>query len=304
MRTDLIDLFLGHANAEEKMDNTLIQYGGVLDRFDDWLREKHKTSLESKDISAVSGVMLTEYYQLLHSRELSVATRNNYTVAIRRFFSFLMDAQVISTDPSKVLHSVREKKKPDDPGKMETSEQIADLMKLLEGQTERNSIRDVAMVALILGSGMRASELCSLNVSDLNGIRDGVVTIRRKGGNVENVYIADFAYNYVLRYVVMRGKTSPDEPLFLSQKGNRMNRNTLWKSLASKQRLIEQHTGIHRFRHAFISDVEHNQKGGAALARDLGGHKSVRITNTYLHTTEEERKEAVDHMGYAEVMAW
>ena len=58
------------------------------------------------------------------------------------------------------------------------------------------------------------------------------------------------------------------------------------------------------FRHAFISDVEHNQKGGAALARDLGGHKSVRITNTYLHTTEEERKEAVDHMGYAEVMAW
>ena len=34
MRTDLIDLFLGHANAEEKMDNTLIQYGGVLDRFD------------------------------------------------------------------------------------------------------------------------------------------------------------------------------------------------------------------------------------------------------------------------------
>ena len=75
MRTDLIDLFLGHANAEEKMDNTLIQYGGVLDRFDDWLREKHKISLESKDISVVSGVMLTEYYQLLHSRDLSVATR-------------------------------------------------------------------------------------------------------------------------------------------------------------------------------------------------------------------------------------
>lgn len=84
----------------------------------------------------------------------------------------------------------------------------------------------------------------------------------------------------------------------------RTGRRAPRKPPASEHHLIERHTGIHCFRRAFISDIGHDRKGGTAPARDPGGRKSVRITNTYLHTTEEERKEAVDHMGYAEVMAW
>jgi hypothetical protein len=49
--------------------------------------------------------------------------------------------------------------------------------------------------------------------------------------------------------------------------------------------------------------VDHHSNGSAALARDLGGHSSVAITNNYLHTTAEERRAAVNSMSYASMLA-
>ena len=81
-----------------------------------------------------------------------------------------------------------------------------------------------------------------------------------------------------------------------------MTRNALWKSFASKQRELGLNTGVHRFRHTFLSDVDHHSNGSAALACDLGGHSSVAITNNYLHTTAEERKAAVNNMSYGNIL--
>ena len=99
------------------------------------------------------------------------------------------------------------------------------------------------------------------------------------------------------------GTTVPDAPLFISQKNNRMTRNALWKSFSTKQRELGLDTGVHRFRHTFLSDIDHHSNGSAALARDLGGHRSVAITNNYLHTTPAERSAAVNSMSYAEIMS-
>jgi integrase len=150
---------------------------------------------------------------------------------------------------------------------------------------------------------MRASEACNLNISQLRDIQDGVVCCKRKGGEMSEVNVASFVYPHVQRYLLLRGKCAPDAPLFVSQKGNRMTRNALWKSFASKQRELGLDTGVHRFRHTFLSDVDHHSNGSAALARDLGGHSSVAITNNYLHTTPEERRAAVNSMSYASMLA-
>ena len=79
----LVNLFIGHIAAEEKSENTLAQYGGELGRFERWLRENHRLSLTSDQISLVTGLMLTEYYQFLYGRKLCIATRNNYVVILK-----------------------------------------------------------------------------------------------------------------------------------------------------------------------------------------------------------------------------
>lgn len=299
--SQLVDLFINHLSAEEKADTTTGHYAKVLARFEDWLMAKYQLSLSSSDVQTINGLILVEYYQELHKRSLKTTTRNNYIVVLKKFFRFLLDTGVISDDPTRVLHCVKEKRKAeDDEGKEYTPDQLKALLELLsEPDGVRNSTRDAAMVALMLGSGLRASELCSLNVSDAAHIKRGQVGCRRKGKGWSTVEVAGFVWPYIDRYLWLRGKCSPDEPLFISQKGNRMNRVSLWKSLHAKQCSVGIPSGVHKFRHTFTSDVDRNPIGGAALSRDLAGHTSVTTTNAYLHSNHEERQQVVNSMGYA-----
>lgn len=299
----LVALFISHLSAEVKAETTTGHYAEVLYRFEGWLLQKHHLSLSNTDVQDINGLILVEYYQELHKRSLKTSTRNNYIVVLKKFFRFLIDTGVITDDPTRALHCVKEKRLSDDGDDKEyTPEQIKTLLELLaKPDVVRNNTRDTAIVALMLGSGLRASELCSLNVSDAVHIRNGQVSCKRKGKGCSKVEIAGFVWPYIDRYLWQRGKCAPDEPLFLSQKGNRMNRNSLWKSLHAKQQSIGIPSGIHRFRHTFTSDVDRNPIGGAAVSRDLAGHSSVAITNTYLHSNHKERQQVVNSMGYAEL---
>lgn len=299
----LVDLFISHLLAEEKAVATTDHYAEVLARFEKWLLQKHHLSLCSSEIQAVNGMILVEYYQELHKRRLKTTTRNNYIVVLKKFFCFLLDIGVIVDDPTHALHCVKEKRQADDGEDKEYSpEQLKMLLELLsKPEGVRNNARDAAMVALMLGSGLRASELCNLNVSDAVHIRHGQVSCKRKGKGWSNVEIAGFVWPYIDRYLWKRGKCEPDEPLFVSQKGKRMNRISLWKSLHTKQCSVGIPSGVHKFRHTSTSDVDRNPIGGAAVSRDLAGHTSVAITNVYLHSNHDERQQVVNSMGYAKL---
>lgn len=302
--TKLVELFIHQLSAEEKSANTTAHYVEVLERFEKWLIENHSLTLSESDIAKVSGRILVEYYQLLHQRRLKPASRNNYTVVLKKFFHFAQEIGEISADPATALHCVREKKRKTeaDDEKEFSTDQLRALLALLSSPGSiKNKPRDAAVVALMLGSGLRISEVCSLNVSDAMVIKSGLVSCRRKGGNWSSSEVANFVWPYIDRYLWQRGRCAPDEPLFLSQKGRRMTRTAMWKTLAYKQRSVNLPTGTHRFRHTFHSDVDRNPIGGAAVARDLAGHKSIAVTNEYLHSSHEERQSVVNSMGYADV---
>ncbi len=300
----MIDLFINHLRAEDKASKTLDQYRGILSRFEGWLHATHGLTLSGTDIPSVSALMLTEFYQDLYSRHFKTSTRNLYVVVLKEYFAFMATMKIIPEDPSGALHCVKEKKKPqDEDSAIYTAQDIEALLSFLSSQApQRNALRDTAIIALLLGSGMRAFELCSLNVSHLSEIQAGVVGVCRKGGNWEKVNVSAFVFPHVARYLLARKPQAADDPLFLSQKGKRMTPNGVWKTLAAKQRSVQLLTGVHRFRHTFLTDVDRNASGNAAVARDLGGHKSVTVTNGYLHTTSEERQKVVNSMSYASLL--
>ena len=100
---NLIDTFLNQLTAEEKRDKTREQYGGNLRRFERWLLETHSLSLDEEQVSSVTGLMLTEFYQHLHARGLKVSTRNAYVIALMEFFRFLQNAQVIAAVRRRII---------------------------------------------------------------------------------------------------------------------------------------------------------------------------------------------------------
>lgn len=297
----MIDLFINHLRAEDKAGKTLEQYRGILNRFEGWLHVTHALTLSKADVVSVSALMLAEFYQDLYTRRFKISTRNLYVVVLKEYFAFLTAMKIIPEDPSGSLRCVKEKKKPqDEDSAIYTVQDIEALLSFLSSQTPQcNALRDTAIIALLLGSGLRAFELCSLNVSHLSEIQSGVIGVCRKGGNWEKVNVSSFVFPHVACYLLARKPQAADDPLFLSQKGNRMTPNGVWKTLAAKQRSVQLLTGVHRFRHTFLTDVDRNESGNAAVARDLGGHKSVTVTNGYLHTTSEERQKVVNSMSYA-----
>ena len=94
--TNLIERFLNQLAAEEKSPETLAHYGEELSRFEKWLGERYSLSLTEEHVPEVTAVMLSEYYQELYARGLSVPTRNNYVVILHRFFDYLARLNKVS----------------------------------------------------------------------------------------------------------------------------------------------------------------------------------------------------------------
>lgn len=300
--TDLISLFTNSLAAANKQASTLSQYADDLRRFERFLQEEYGLSLTAQQAGEIRAYMLDAYAQWLFRRGLEISTRNKYIIELKRFFGYLHDAELIPGDPAKILHCIKEPdsaESPDARKEIYTPDQLQTFLAAIASDREHcNDRRDIAIIALIVASGgMRASEVCSLNLSSMAEIRAGLLYCRRKGGHWRYIEVAPFAVPYLEDYLTRRVDAAPDAPLFLSTHGSRLNRNTLWKSLAHKQRQAELSTGIHIFRHMMLTEVE--KRGGGAAARDIAGHKRLSTTNRYTHTTHEERAALVAQNAFA-----
>lgn len=292
--SQLVERFVNSLEAKGILPSTFQQYRNDLLRFEHFLSAEYGLLLSVEDAGEIRVHMLDAYANRLYQRGLRPSTRNKYIVELKEFFGYLHTANFITADPSTVLSCVRKEPiSPDKEQRLYTPEQLKQFLASISGKNERcNDRRDAAIIALIIASGgMRASEVCSLNVSDLEQIRSGLLYCRRKGGEWRYIEVAPLAAQYIDRYLEKRPFAAPTEPLFLSTHGRRLDRRTLWKSLAHKQRKAELATGIHLFRHMMLSEVE--KLGGGAAARDIAGHKQLSTTNRYAHSTREERAQLV-----------
>lgn len=108
---ELIPLYLSHIEAEGRRLATIVHYGETLRRFEAWLSASHDLTLTDQNIERVSGLLLSEYVQMLYANGLKISTRNNYIIVLKEFFEFMNGAGVIRGNPSSVLHCVKDSDK-------------------------------------------------------------------------------------------------------------------------------------------------------------------------------------------------
>ena len=174
-----LPLYLSHIEAEGRRPATIVHYGETLRRFEAWLLAAHGLTLTDQNIERVSGLLLSEYVQMLYANGLKISTRNNYIIVLKEFFEFMNGAGVIRGNPSSVLHCVKDNDKKEMEAeevdqKAYTPEEISRLLLSIESRNPHmNDARDRAIIALFLGSAMRATEVCQLNLSHAEQIRKG-----------------------------------------------------------------------------------------------------------------------------------
>ena len=273
-----IDDFLEHLRTEKEFSqNTIAAYRNDLTQFVTALR----TSSGATGWHAVDPEQLIEYLLYLRSRKYANSTVARKTAAIKSFFHFMAARGLVSEDHARKLDSPKVTKyvpRAISPG------EVALLLEQPRKTTTPEALRDVAMMELLYGTGMRVSELVALDLGDLK-LEDGTVRCVGKGGRERVIPVRQRAVEAIGAYLE-RGRPalsrSGDAPaLFLNHRGQRLTRQGLWLILKgySDQARIK-HITPHTLRHSFAA---HMLERGADLraVQEILGHVSIATTQIY-----------------------
>ena len=290
-----------YVESRHKAETTNEHTAEVIERILSSLVRDHGVVVEGLEIKGLTPIILQRWYNQ-QSADRKVSTMNNYVCTLNPFLRWAYTMEITAGNYSNVLHTERLPtietipiaERPKD--KYLSHEEAYALINCCG----RNSIRDRAIIMLFLSTGLRVSELCSLNLSDVLDRPQGTVEVKRKGGEYKIVDVAPEFYEVLAPYLATRSDLDDhSRPLFLTTHGQRISRKQVYKFLSNKQKRLGVATGPHALRHTFLSETE--KIGGAAVARDLANQRSLVVTNRYVHTTPEQRRATVRQLKWNKI---
>ncbi len=296
MSHNIIDLqqeFLEYIEIERgRSIKTVHNYDRYLTRFFDFAEIQSPDDITSENIRQFRLHINRAPGRTIKGQAASTMkkrTQNYYMIAIRIFLKFLMKKNIPALSPDSIeLAKV---------GDREIDHlSIADLLRIIEaadGDT-LSSLRDRAILELLFSTGLRVSELCSLN-TDIDLSKDEM-SIRGKGDKVRVVFLSPDAKNSLHRY--LNARTDMEEALFISLSFNKnIDNNRL--TPRSIERIVKKYATIagvtkkvtpHVLRHSFATNLLGN---GADLrsVQMMLGHANIATTQIYTHVTDKHLKE-------------
>ncbi|MGI8549292.1 MAG: site-specific tyrosine recombinase XerD [Dehalococcoidia bacterium] len=246
---------------------------------------------------SVDKSIILEFLSDLQRKNYSQATIARKVAAVKSFFNFLTAEGVVPHDPTESLSSPRVGKtlpKPISP------EQVDELLEQPLRRNTPEAQRDKAMLELLYATGMRVSELVSLNLDCLSLAADhAYVRCMGKGSKERTIPIHEHAAEAVRQYLhTTRTRlvgTRSEVALFVNRRGERLTRQGFWLILKAYARSanIEGVVTPHTLRHSFAT---HMLRGGAPLrnVQELLGHANIATTQVYTQLTNEHVREVYD----------
>lgn len=270
--------------------STLESYGRDISQFLDFAEER---GLSSPEEIRRSHIML--YLAAQRGAGRAAATVNRNTVSLRAFFHYLLKERLTLQDPTLDMDKIKPSSKP--PIVLSVGE-IERLLGTPDGSTLQG-MRDKAMLELLYATGIRVSELISLNVDDVH-TEMKYVRCTGASGKERIVPIGAIAAECVAVYVAgMRNKllrgNSEEPALFLNSLGGRLTRQGFWKIIKkyAREAGIEQDITPHTLRHSFAA---HLLEGGADLrsVQQMLGHADISTTQIYSGIARKNMKEVYE----------
>lgn len=261
--------------------NTLESYTRDIAGFVDFMVQNGIELIESVDITAILAWLIH-----LKKEGLSARSRARHLVAIRGLFKFLLQEEMINSDPVKTVDIPKT-------GfylpEVMTVEEIEKLLAVPDITVPRE-LRNAAMLEIIYGAGLRVSELINMKVQDIN-FDAGFVRVFGKGSSERIVPIGSHAKQMTLEWIktgrpqLLQNITS--RYLFVARAGKPMTRQGFWKiiKLYSLKSGIRRNITPHTFRHSFAT---HLIEGGADLrsVQTMLGHADIATTQIYTHVSK------------------
>lgn len=277
---DLKKLWLTSLRHERRASpNTLRAYGDDVARFLDFQRDHFGGSFGEKVLQTLSPADIRAFIAQRRSQGLGSGGVQRALVAIRGFYKFLAREGILENAAPRAVRTPRVKRGL--PRPLSERDAVRVLDEAGEHDVEWLAARDVALLTLLYGAGLRISEALSLKRGDVPLAE--TVTILGKGRKERSVPVLPLLQEAVQAYAVRIPFTgAPSGPLFLSRRGKPMSAReaqALMQRLRSRLGLSERATP-HALRHSFAT---HLLQGGGDLrsVQELLGHASLSTTQTY-----------------------
>jgi len=233
---------------------------------------------------------ITDYRGFLLQRGSSPATVNRRLVSLRRYFVWATKQEMLNKSPFELLEWVRVKEQKDvAPRWLSRKEQLALLRTVRQGENQR----DLAIIQLMLGAGLRISETAALMVSDIElNDRSGWVYVRTgKGMKSRSIPLSIHVRKALQTYLKIR-PDEDDEDLFIGQRGSlsEWGIHAIVKKYAYQAR--QEDITAHSLRHSFAKNLV---DAGTPLDQVaiLLGHESLDSTRIYTQPSERDLERAV-----------
>ena len=276
--------FLKYLEHERKYSTyTVTSYKKDVDDFQEFI---FKDEIELED---VDKYVIREYMMTL-SKSVSKRSIKRKLSALRHYYKYLVNNNYVKVNPFLVVHSPKTK------NNFPTALYLKEIELLFSENLKRTDplkVRDQAILELLYSSGMRVSEICNVNIQDID-LNSRVIRVFGKGKKERLVPYSEICkkciieYSRTLRPELLSKNNTKNNALFLNFRGARLTPRGfqyILKQITVKTG-IEMDLHPHTLRHTFAT---HLLEGGADLRtiQELLGHESISTTQVYTHITTE-----------------
>ena len=284
-RDDIADYGAYLAEERHASQNTVSSYLRDVTQFSEYLAGRHGASLRQADADTVQ-----EYMGWMRGRGKSAASVTRFLASIKSFYTFLSSRGAVKVNPAKGITAGRaERKYPE----ILTNKEV-ELFLEQPQCVDAKGYRDHAMLELLYATGIRVSELISLDLDDLNLAAGFIRCASRGKERIIPLYhtAVKALQDYVRDIRPELIADSAETALFVNMNGERMSRQGFWKIIKHYQEKagIEKDITPHTLRHSF---AVHLLENGADLRsiQEMLGHADISSTQIYTHVVNRQLKD-------------
>lgn len=267
--------------------HTVTAYGSDILSFLIWLNDR--------SLSDVTYSTIREYLLYIQQFNYSKTTTARKIASLRTFYRYLYRERIVDTNPAIGVHSPKRGKSLPEFLTESEMEQVLNNIKMDSPAGYRNR----TILELLYATGMRVSELSSLNFENLN-LEENEIKVFGKGAKERIVLVSQRAKNFLetyiktVRYLIFKNENiTPQTPVFINKTGYRLQPQSVRLAIRDVVDKIElpKHVTPHVFRHSFATKLLEN---GADLrvVQELLGHSSISNTQIYTHVSTERLKQS------------
>lgn len=287
LKNEFLENIIVYGNSE----STKRAYDFDLTKFIEYLGDRGVADIGELTIQQVKDY-LRDIKKADTNEELAPTTRARVRSSLKSFLEYLYKNDYMNLDLGAKLQRVKIPQK--DPAYL-SKEEYLNFLKVVEREaTPYYKERDLALINLLIKTGLRRAEIVSLNVEDIN-LETLKIRVTRKGGKEQSITIHKELAQDLKKYIKTL-RRSNDQPLFMSKRNNRLSASSVWHLVKSyaKEAGLPSNITVHSLRHTYATSL---LLDGLPLPyiQTLMGHRSPTTTFRYLHVANKELEDAYNN---------